>query len=107
MKAARFKPQTRLRRFIGDGSAMAAAYGGGRAYVALQERGAPEFPLDGALGIVARFLGTMGWLGPVSDPAREVGGGLADGAMGRVAAFHQLGIKRDAGSGRFVIQEKE
>lgn len=97
-------PQTRLRRFIGDTVGLSTAYGGSRGYTTLVRKGmVPEFPVDGMLGVVARLVGSMRWAGAASDVMREVGGGLVDGAAGRLGAFHALGLKKNE-AGEFVLE---
>lgn len=99
-------PQSRLRRLLGDTIEGGASYAGSRGYTALMKRGAPDFPLDGLAGVLLRLPGSMRWLGPVSDVAREIGGGLFGGSLGRMGAFHSLGVTR-ADDGTFTIAPPE
>ena len=97
-------PQTRLRRFIGDSVQNGTAYASSRGYTSLMRKGlAPDFPVDGVAGILAQLAGSLRVLGPISDVARELGGGAAGGAMGRLAAFHALGVKKNA-AGEFILE---
>lgn len=99
-------PQTRLRRFVADTGQAATSYGVSRLYTSGMKQGmVPEFPVDGAVGIVGALLGSLRVLGPVSDVVRELSAGMRDGALGRMGAFHALGIRRTE-EGQFTIEQQ-
>lgn len=101
----RHNPST-LRKFIGLGIKAGTAYGSGRATIKLQQKGwlPQKVPIDGIMGV--GIMGVTAFFhGPVAGIFEEVGDGMALGAAGRLAAYHQLESSEVEGRKALLLPE--
>lgn len=80
-----------LRQAIGVGIKNGAAYGVGRGFIKMQQKGwmPQKVPVDLIAGTAGQIL-TAFFHGPIAGIFRDVSDGTAEGSLGRLAAYHQL-----------------
>ncbi len=93
-----------LRQLIGVFLRTGVAYGGGRGFIRMQQAGwmPSKIPVDGIVG-VAGDIATAFLHDPVSAVFRDIAGGMAEGAAGRMAAIHQYAKGEVDGKAALVL----
>lgn len=96
--ATRHNPSV-LRKFIGTAIQDGTAYGQTRLYVYLQQKGwmPRSVPIDLLVGTAVQAVCNF-FEGPITGVFGDIGSGMSQGALGRLATLHQLEQSEVAGN---------